>query len=120
MAKESNKEELIDNLALELRRGALVLAVLSRLGTPRYGYALKQTLTEMGLDINEGTLYPLLRRLEKQGLLASEWEVVDDTRPRRYYKLSPMGKQVLASLTGEWSSLVTLMNGFLAVPPGGK
>lgn len=94
-----------DNLASELRRGVLVLAVLARCQEVQYGYSLKQQLGAAGLDINEGTLYPLLRRLEGQGLLASEWLVTED-RPRRYYRLSPAGSAVLARLVAEWHDLV--------------
>ena len=105
MASNSNKEELYEKLLLELRRGILVLAVLSQLEEKQYGYSLKQSLSDQGMAINEGTLYPLLRRLEAQGLLASDWQVVDDARPRRYYQISPEGKTILANLTQEWQEL---------------
>lgn len=95
-----------ENLASELRRGLAVLAVLSLCEQLQYGYSLKQRLGEAGLDVSEGTLYPLLRRLEAQGLLESRWEVVDDQRPRRYYLLSASGKATLAKLMDEWKSLV--------------
>jgi DNA-binding PadR family transcriptional regulator len=101
---------LHDNLSLELRRGVLVLAVLSQLRHEQYGYSLMQSLTDEGLEINEGTLYPLLRRLEGQGLLASQWHVEDGQRPRRYYHLSPAGQQVLNALQHEWQALVVVMN----------
>lgn len=110
MAKPADKQALYDNLSQELRRGALVLATLSQLRNEQYGYSLKQALAEQGMVINEGTLYPLLRRLEKQGLLESNWRVVDDKRPRRYYQLSATGEMMLTNLTQEWHSLVTLMN----------
>jgi DNA-binding PadR family transcriptional regulator len=97
-----------ENLASELRRGVLVLAVLAQCGEVQYGYSLKQQLSAAGLDINEGTLYPLLRRLEGQGLLASEWLVTED-RPRRYYKLSPAGVAVLQKLSEEWHALVEVV-----------
>ncbi|MEM7802770.1 MAG: PadR family transcriptional regulator [Chloroflexota bacterium] len=113
MAQQKDKEALYDNLSGELRRGALVLAVLSQLSEEQYGYLLKQALSDQGLEINEGTLYPLLRRLEKQGLLESSWQVVDDKRPRRYYKISPLGEGMLTNLTHEWQSLVTMMTGLL-------
>lgn len=113
MGKQASKEALYDNLAQELRRGALVLAVLSCLHTPQYGYSLKQTLSEKGLDIPEGTLYPLLRRLEKQELLTSDWQVVDDKRPRRYYQLSDTGEQILGYLTAEWQALADVINALL-------
>lgn len=83
-----------------------MLAVLSLCEQLQYGYSLKQRLAEAGLDVSEGTLYPLLRRLETQGLLESRWEVVDDQRPRRYYLLSVAGKATLAQLMGEWKNLV--------------
>lgn len=113
MAKKQDKATLYDNLTGELRRGALVLAVLCQLQESQYGYSLKQGLADQGLEINEGTLYPLLRRLEKQGLLTSDWQVVDDKRPRRYYRISPMGEGILTNLTREWRDLVQMMDGLL-------
>lgn len=101
-----------DNTGLtELRRGVLVLAVLSRLREPQYGYSLKQALADGGLPVEEGTLYPLLRRLEAQGLLASEWNT--DNAPRRYYRLNAEGQRALATLTGAWRDQVRVMDGFL-------
>ena len=110
------KEEypaLLENLGLELRRGALVLAVLSQLQHRKYGYSLKQELAAKGLDIPEGTLYPLLRRLESQGLLESEWEVADETRPRRYYKISLQGEQVLKDLSKDWKEINKALSALL-------
>ena len=102
-----------DNTGLtELRRGALVLAVLSRLRAPQYGYSLKQALAEGGMPIEEGTLYPLLRRLETQGLLASEWNT-EHAPPRRYYRLSAEGERVFAALTDAWRDQVRVMDEFL-------
>lgn len=101
--------QMHENLASELRRGLVVLAVLSLCAELQYGYSLKQRLAEAGLDVSEGTLYPLLRRLETQGLLESRWEVVDDQRPRRYYLLSVAGKAALVQLTAEWQSLVVTL-----------
>ena len=98
--------QMHENLASELRRGLAVLAVLGLCETLQYGYSLKQRLAEAGLEVSEGTLYPLLRRLETQGLLESRWEVVDDQRPRRYYLLNAAGKAALAQLTAEWKNLV--------------
>jgi DNA-binding PadR family transcriptional regulator len=103
-----------DNLALELRRGVLVLAVLSQLRQEQYGYSLMQSLTEAGLEINEGTLYPLLRRLEGQGLLQSQWHVEDGQRPRRYYQLSHTGRQVLDALQKNWQTLVLVLDQLFA------
>lgn len=104
--------EHIDKLRLELRRGVVVLAVLSQLETARYGYSLIQRLVDQGIEIEEGTLYPLLRRLEKQGLLESEWEV-GESRPRKYYRISQTGCEVLAALSAEWFQTVDVMQRIL-------
>lgn len=120
MATKQEKEALYEKLLLELRRGTLVLAVLSQLKQEQYGYSLKQSLTDKGLDINEGTLYPLLRRLESQGLLESDWQVVDDARPRRYYKMSAEGDMVLANLSQEWHELMITMEKLLNIQVGGE
>ena len=93
-----------DNLSLELRRGALVLAVLVELRNEEYGYSLKKLLSEKGLEIDEGTLYPLLRRLESQGLLKSAWRV-EDGRPRRYYRANAQGEKLAKELAAEWRKL---------------
>lgn len=99
-------------IELELRRGVLVLATLSQLRTPRYGYALRQALAEQGLAIEEGTLYPLLRRLEAQGLLASEWRI-EEGPPRRYYALNAEGRELLAKLTDTWRDMNLAMGRLL-------
>jgi DNA-binding PadR family transcriptional regulator len=96
----------------ELRRGVLVLAVLSQLRTAQYGYSLRQALAGAGMPIEEGTLYPLLRRLEALGLLASEWRI-EDGPPRRYYTLSPDGARHYQNLCKSWLELVTTVNGLL-------
>ena len=109
------KEEthtLTDNLAQELRRGVVIMAVLSQLDKERYGYSLIKRLNKKGFEIDQGTLYPLLRRLEDKGLLDSEWRV-EGSRPRRYYVISQQGKEILAALKGEWESLVQVMQGVL-------
>ncbi len=108
----TDADEQLNQLRLELRRGIVVLAVLSQMQTARYGYNLIQRLTDQGLDIEEGTLYPLLRRLEKQGLLESEWEV-GEARPRKYYRISPLGRAVLTTLRAEWFETVTVMHQML-------
>jgi PadR family transcriptional regulator, regulatory protein PadR len=105
-------EDAAAKLDTELRRGAVVLAVLSQLRTAEYGYSLRQALAQRGMPIEEGTLYPLLRRLEEQGLLASEWRIQDGP-PRRYYKLNARGTRMLADLTANWQALVATMNQFL-------
>ncbi|THD79338.1 MAG: PadR family transcriptional regulator [Phenylobacterium sp.] len=97
---------------LEQRRGVLVLAVLSQLRTAQYGYSLRQALAARDMAIEEGTLYPLLRRLEGQGLLASEWRI-EDGPPRRYYRLSPEGEGLYARLTASWRGLVATMDKLL-------
>ncbi len=96
--------ELFENLRLELRRGCLIVAVLAQLKTERYGYTLRKALADDGLAIDEGTLYPLLRRLESQGLLVSEWRE-EDKRNKRFYKLSPAGERILRQLLDEWHNL---------------
>ncbi|NQD35960.1 PadR family transcriptional regulator [Permianibacter sp. IMCC34836] len=96
--------DLFEKLRLELRRGSLTLAVLVQLRSEHYGYTLRKALAELGLDIDEGTLYPLLRRLEAQGLLTSEWRE-EDKRNKRFYRLSAEGQPVLEQLLAEWRAL---------------
>ena len=98
------EEDLFEKLRVELRRGSLVLAVLGALREERYGYTLRQSLEDAGLPIEEGALYPLLRRLEAQGLLTSEWRE-DAKRNKRFYRLSPEGEVLLGELLGEWNSI---------------
>jgi PadR family transcriptional regulator, regulatory protein PadR len=104
--------ESYENVILELRRGVIVLAVLSRLDQEQYGYSLIKSLADNGLEIDQGTLYPLLRRLEAQGLLQSKWRVETD-RPRRYYVLSDEGRQLLPRLKEEWAGIVSMMKKLL-------
>ena len=106
-------QNALPSLASELRRGVVVLAVLSRLRTAQYGYALRQALAHAGLVVEEGTLYPLLRRLESQGLLASEWRT-DDGAARRYYRLTDTGDELLGALTASWTELAATMQALLA------
>ena len=106
-------EELVQNMLLELRRGILSLAVLSQLGREEYGYSLLKALAEQGMEIDQSTLYPLLRRLESQGLLQSDWRIVDEARPRRYYVISTQGREVLAKLKVEWSAMAETMQKML-------
>ena len=96
--------DILENLRLELRRGCLILAVLGQLKTEHYGYTLRKALADRGIAIDEGTLYPLLRRLETQGLLVSEWRE-EDKRNKRFYRLSREGKQTLTQLLADWKSL---------------
>jgi len=114
-------DELLDNLRLELRRGSLILAVLAQLRTEQYGYVLRKSLTDLGLDIDENTLYPLLRRLEKQGLVSSVWRE-QDKRNKRFYVLSPAGEAMFERLRLEWQqlndSLTRVMDSSLIEPAG--
>ena len=96
--------DLFESLRLELRRGCLVLAVLLQLRAEHYGYTLRKALADRGLTVDEGTLYPLLRRLETQGLLVSEWRE-EDKRNKRFYRLSPDGEVILRQLLDEWQSI---------------
>ena len=98
------EDDLFEKLRIELRRGSLILAVLGALRVERYGYTLRQSLEDAGLPIDEGALYPLLRRLEAQGLLTSEWRE-EAKRNKRFYRLSPEGEGLLAQLLGEWNSI---------------
>lgn len=104
--------ETINGLLSELRRGTIVISVLSQLSEPQYGYSLVTVLEEKGMAIEPGTLYPLLRRLEKQELLESSWDT-NEARPRKYYLLSPFGKEVYAGLCLEWRKLISSMEGIL-------
>jgi DNA-binding PadR family transcriptional regulator len=105
--------ETIQKLELELRRGVVVLAALSQLGSPRYGYELRQLLADQGMPIEEGTLYPLLRRLETQGLLKSEWRIEDGGSPRRYYSLNADGRRLLRKLIESWQGMNAAMGRLL-------
>ncbi|HEV2721582.1 MAG TPA: PadR family transcriptional regulator [Thermoanaerobaculia bacterium] len=97
-------DDLYENLRLELRRGSVVLAVLAALRSEQYGYTLRKALAEAGMPIDEGTLYPLLRRLESQGLLVSEWRE-EEKRNKRFYRLSHDGKLILKQLLAEWKNI---------------
>ena len=101
---------VFDNLRLEVRRGCLTVAVLAALRTEQYGYTLRKLLAEHGLVVDEGTLYPLLRRLETQGLLVSEWRE-EAKRNKRFYHLSSMGLQMLTLLVVEWRSIDESLDG---------
>jgi PadR family transcriptional regulator, regulatory protein PadR len=103
---------VFENLRLELRRGALSLAVLAELRTEQYGYTLRKALGNHGLDIDEGTLYPLLRRLEAQGLLVSQWRE-EDKRNKRFYRLSGDGELILKQLSAEWRAMNASLDAIL-------
>lgn len=97
-------ESILENLFGELKRGTLVLSVLLKTNKPIYGYSLVQTLQESGIKIDKNTLYPLLRRLEKQGLLTSSWDT-SENRARKYYEISEMGREILTPLINEWKEM---------------
>ena len=117
--KTQNLTEQIESLSQELRRGVLPLAVLSMLGENKYGYALITDLEECGIKIDQGTLYPMLRRLEEKGLLQSSW-ILEGARPRRYYQISEVGKEMLEMLSAEWRNLNELIEKLLAEKPVNK
>jgi len=96
--------DIFDSLRQELRRGSLILAVLGSLRAEHYGYTLRKALAEAGVEIEEGALYPMLRRLESQGLLTSQWRE-EEKRNKRFYRLSDDGAAVLARLAVEWRAL---------------
>lgn len=107
-----SKNELVSSLTVELKRGTLVLLVLSQLSTYEYGYSLVQKLEKKNAPIEAGTLYPLLRRLEKQKLLISKWDT-SESRPRKFYTLSDEGKEVYKQLKTEWRTMSNLMEELL-------
>ncbi len=104
-----NESQQLDRMRMELRRGILVLAVLASLEKEQYGYSLRKELNQSNIDVEEGTLYPLITRLEGYGLLSSEWRVTD-ARKKKFYKTSPNGKKLLKELTKEWHKLTESVN----------
>lgn len=101
--------DLLNSLTVELRRGTLTLAVLSQLHKPQYGYSLVQLLEKSGITIDQSTLYPLLRRLEKQELVTSSWDTTE-SRPRKYYTISPFGNDIYKQLKEEWEKMTSELN----------
>src|SRR5260221_13993315 len=110
---------LFENLRMELRRGSLILAVLTELRGEQYGYTLRKSLAEHGMEIDEGTLYPLLRRLETQGLLVSEWRGEEESK-KGFLKLLAEGEMVLKQLAGVWKRLEAFRWGILRGGGGGN
>src|ERR1700734_555012 len=108
----TSEPQIFDSLRLELRRGCLIVAVLAQLRSEHYGYTLRKALADQGLAIEESTLYPLLRRLETQQLLTSQWRE-EDKRNKRFYKLSPQGETILTQLLAEWNSINGSVNNIL-------
>lgn len=109
---DNNNKELLNSLVLELRRGTIILCVLSQLKEPQYGYSLITLLEEKKISIDAGTLYPLLRRLEKQNLLVSNWDV-NSTKPRKYYELSDLGRAIYKELSEQWLEMSKTMDELL-------
>ncbi len=109
LSSPTAKSEIFENLRLELRRGSLIVAVLAQLRHEHYGYALRKALADQGLVIDENTLYPLLRRLESQGLLESHWRE-EERRNKRFYRLSGEGEQILRELLAEWAEMNRAIN----------
>lgn len=109
----AERSEVFENLRLELRRGCLIVAVMAALRTEQYGYTLRKALAAQGMEIDEGTLYPLLRRLESQGLLSSQWRE-EDKRNKRFYRLSPEGKLILKQLLEEWRAIDSALKEILS------
>lgn len=116
---QTTKVDLFENLRLELRRGCLIVAVLAQLRDERYGYALRKALADQGMAIDENTLYPLLRRLEAQGLLASQWRE-EDKRNKRFYRLSPDGERILGQLLTEWRDIDDSLTRIVGGGPSGS
>jgi PadR family transcriptional regulator PadR len=108
MSKQAETDELHRGIVAELRRGLSMVMVLARLGSEQYGYTLLKELEAAGLPVDQNTLYPLLRRLESQGLLSSAWKV-EEQRPRRYYARTPLGTTVLKGLRAELAAQRKIM-----------
>ena len=112
-------DDVFENLRLELRRGCLIVAVLAQLREEHYGYALRKALADRGMDIDENTLYPLLRRLESQGLLVSSWRE-EKKRNKRFYLLSDDGKVILTQLLEEWNAIDTALSCIIGAESAGN
>lgn len=112
MKDTQNINSHIEKLSSELRRGLIVLVVMSQLEDAEYGYSLLKKLEKKGYSISQDTLYPLLRRLEKQGYVSSDWKV-DESRPRRYYQLNDLGEAVFAALREEWHDQLVRINAII-------
>lgn len=107
-----NCDEIVSGLILELRRGTLILLVLNQLKEPKYGYHLVKELQDHGIPIEANTLYPLMRRLESQGLLKSEWDT-GEAKPRKYYVITEDGREVLKRARENWFSFSENVNQLL-------
>ena len=105
-----SRDELLAGFLQEMRRGTIIICVLAKLRTSAYGYNLVAELAETGISIEANTLYPLLRRLESQGLLESSWNTTDGAKPRKYYVITDLGREVLGELRKHWNYTVLSMN----------
>lgn len=105
-------DELMSNLVSELKRGTLIINVLSQLKTPKYGYWLVELFEKKGVAIEANTLYPLLRRLEKQSILQSSWNT-DSAKPRKYYKISAYGEEIYKKLCDEYFNIINSTNNLI-------
>jgi DNA-binding PadR family transcriptional regulator len=103
-------DTLVHSQFQEIRRGSVVIAALALLRVPQYGYALLEQLSSAGIEVEANTLYPLLRRLEKQGLLTAEW-TTDEARPRKYYRTSAAGVDAFRRLVAEWRRVTDGIDG---------
>ncbi len=108
----SEKDKIFENLLQEFKRGTLVFTVLLNVGKPSYGYSLIKKLQDCGVNIEQNTLYPLLRRLEKQNLLTSYWDT-SESRPRKYYQISETGEEILKMITTEWKKTNSIIEGMI-------
>ena len=109
-------DEIVSGFLLELRRGTVILCVLAKLRRPAYGYQLVTDLADTGMPVEANTLYPLLRRLEAQGLLESSWNT-EGAKPRKYYAATPFGLEALAALKGHWQSTTQSLDAILKEEP---
>ena len=109
-----DKKEIVSGFISELRRGTVILCVLAKIKEPTYGYSLTADLSNTGIAVETNTLYPLLRRLEEQGLLTSEWNT-DAAKPRKYYNITKLGKEVLRELKEQWQNTINSLNQILEV-----
>lgn len=107
-----NVDEVVSGLVLELRRGTLILLVLSQMKEPTYGYNLVKRLNDRDIPMDANTLYPLMRRLEGQGLLKSQWDT-GEGKPRKYYQITPEGLEVLEKTKQYWDLFSKNVNAML-------
>lgn len=104
-----SESEILETHLQELRRGTVVLACLRLLSVPGYGYGLLEELQTRGFATDANTLYPLLRRLEKQGCLTSEWNT-DEARPRKFYRTSAAGARLASALTDDFRAIAAAID----------